>query len=377
LSILICPDSFKDAVTSLEACQAIARGIELSAPEVPYQIFPVSDGGEGFTDVLDYHLNLAHITCITKDPLGRSIEPEILYDEDNKRAFFAMSQAAGFELLSAVERNPLHTSTYGVGMMVDACVEAGAHEIMIGVGGSSTNDGGTGMASALGWQFLDQNGNSITPVGKNLLAIREIVRPVNNILNDVDVTLLCDVDNPLLGPSGATYTYAAQKGASAMELVLLEAGIDNLNALFRNQLDKDIATIPGAGAAGGFGAGAIVFLDASLVSGIDKMLELVGFRPQVDASILVLTGEGKLDAQTSSGKLIYGIASICRESHVPIVAFCGQVEADSHDLQVIGLRQAICISERVQDLKTAILNTSLLLEESVAKNLPGIMQDIC
>jgi len=374
--ILICPDSFKDAITSLEACLAIARGIESSSPELNYRIFPVSDGGEGFTEVLNFHLDLAHISCNTTDPLGRPIETEILYDSTKKRAFFAMSQAAGLELLSQDERNPLETTTYGVGNLIKACTSAGAKEILIGVGGSATNDGGIGMATALGWKFFDQDGESISPNGKNLLPVKQIVAPIHNILNDINVTLLCDVDNPLLGPRGATHTYAGQKGATTQGTALLEEGMSNLNYLFQDQLGKDLANVPNAGAAGGFGAGAVAFLNGTLESGINKMIELTGFWRHVATASLVLTGEGRLDAQTASGKLIHGIASISQERNVPVVAFCGQVKANSNELKSLGLYRAYCISEDESDITVAIRNTSALLEKSVEIELPDVMRGI-
>ncbi len=374
--ILICPDSFKDAITSLDACRAIARGVESSLPDLSYHMFPVSDGGEGFADVLNYHLNLKHISCQSFDPLHRPIETEFLFDEVHKRAFFAMSQAAGLELISMRERDPLHTTTYGVGVLIKACVDFGAKEIMIGVGGSATNDGGTGMAAALGWRFIDQDGIEVIPTGKSLSSIAEIIPPTHNDINDVKITLLSDVDNPLLGPTGAAHTYAMQKGASPHGITLLEEGMVNLNALFEDQLGKQISDLPGAGAAGGFGAGALVFLNATLESGINKMIDLVGLRKHLEKATLVITGEGKLDAQTSSGKLIHGITTICREKNVPVVAFCGRVEADSNELHAIGLHRAFSNSEGINDLEVAIRNTAILLEERVGKHLPGILEEL-
>lgn len=374
--ILICPDSFKDAITSLDACRAIARGIESSLPDLSYQIFPISDGGEGFADVLDYHLNLKRIPCQTSDPLNRPIETEFLYDEVHGRTFFAMSQAAGLELLSMGERDPLHTTTYGVGVLIKACVDFGAKEIMIGIGGSATNDGGTGMAAALGWRFIDQDRRNLIPTGNSLSSIAEIIPPDHNYCSAVQITLLSDVDNPLLGPTGATHTYARQKGATSDGITILEEGMGNLNTLIKDQLGKQIANVPGAGAAGGFGAGALVFLNATLESGINKMTDLVGLRKHIEKATLVITGEGKLDAQTESGKLIHGITSICRENNVPVVAFCGQVESDTNALRTMGLHRTFSISEGTNDVNDAIRNTAVLLEKWVNNQLPQIMDEL-
>lgn len=360
--ILIAPDAFKHACSSLEASQAIKRGIQRARPTVACQLFPLADGGEGTAEILAWHLHAQPRKALVHDALMRPLEVTWYFLEPQKIALIDMAAASGIQLLSKLERNPMHTSTFGTGELIKNAIHAGARKILLGIGGSATNDAGMGMATALGWKFLNAEGKVIPPKGANLNLVKSLVPPKER--PEVEVEVLCDVDNPLCGPDGAAYTYAAQKGASEEDLLILDQGLRHFAGMLETQSGQQVIDLPGAGAAGGLGAGAVAFLNARLVSGAQRIMELTRFYEAIQNADLLITGEGRLDAQTKRGKLLFEIAKAARKAAVPLVAFCGQVATTEDDWRQWGFCLARQITPEGMPLDKALRTTPALLEQA-------------
>ena len=375
MNILIACDSFKDALDAPSVCRAIVRGLQLATPSVSTRIFPLADGGEGVSDVLNFHLGLKRVDIEVHDPLFRKIKATYNISQDGTTAFIEMAQAAGLQLLTYQERNPLKTSTFGVGEMIVDALKKGAKHIILGIGGSATNDLGIGMAAALGWTFYDENGEKLAPSGESLLKIKTITPPpdyfgmyhqysIGNepwmIDNHVHFDVMCDVTNPLLGEKGAANVYARQKGATNDMIKTLEDGAQNFWKV--SNFPKVNADMAGAGAAGGLGFGCLCFLNANIKRGIDAMMDLTQFDKHVAWADVIFTGEGKLDSQTAHGKLIAGIIS--RAQGKPVIALCGAIDAPPQYLKDLGLKAAFPIGQKPSLLPEALALTAENLEKT-------------
>ncbi|GAB3259898.1 glycerate 3-kinase [Larkinella harenae] len=352
MKILLAPDKFKGSLTARQVCEAMTEGIQLVLPAAEIVALPMADGGEGTAEVLTLATGGQWLTVPVLDPLGRSVEASYGISADSKTAFIEMSQASGLRLLRSHEYNPLTANTFGTGQLLLDAVRRGVSHIVLGIGGSATNDAGTGMAAALGWQFLDEQGNYLQACGGNLSQISRIIPPASSPMPTVDVA--CDVTNPLFGPNGAAVIYGPQKGASAEDIKLLDHGLQHLAKLILDQFGVDLATIPGAGAAGGMGAGALFFLKATLKEGVKVVMEQTRFVEQLTDADLVLTGEGKIDNQTLQGKLIHGIAQQARIAQIPVIALCGTLEAEPADIDTLGLTAAFSVLTRPLSLNDAL-----------------------
>jgi glycerate 2-kinase len=367
MNILIACDSFKDALDAPSVCRAIERGLQLANTSLSTRIFPLADGGEGMSDILNFHLDLKTVEVEVYDPLFRKIKASYSLSDNKKTAFIEMAQAAGLQLLKPPERNPLKTTTFGVGEMINDAVKNGAKHIVLGIGGSATNDLGIGMAAALGWQFSDKNKDILSPIGANLSKIKTITLPeyfIGNVRwvmgDELRFDVICDVTNPLLGEKGAAYVYARQKGASDEDIKALEAGAKNFWKV--SNFPKINANMAGAGAAGGLGFGTHCFLNATIKRGIDAMMDLTHFDAQVAWADVIFTGEGRLDSQTAHGKLIAGIISRAKEK--PVIALCGAVDAPSSYLSDLGLKAAFPVAQKPCTLPEALALTSENLEKT-------------
>jgi glycerate 2-kinase len=377
MKILIAPDSFKDALAAPDVCRAIRRGILKARPEADCTLFPLADGGEGTSEILAWHFKDEMIRLTVADPLGRPVEAHYFLAENGRVAFIEMAQASGLQLLRAEERNPLKTNTSGTGELIADAIKKGARKILLGIGGSATNDAGMGMAAALGWRFLSKTGEELQPAGESLEAVEEIIAPSEGVtashtLTEVEVEVICDVTNPLFGPDGAAHVYARQKGADDAGIARLDAGLRHFSKKLEAHFGKNFAEIPGSGAAGGLGAGAMAFLGAKLRPGIEAVMELTGFEEVLKNADLVITGEGKLDGQTMHGKLIHGICKKAAKHGVPVIAFCGTLEAEPEAIAATGLRAAFSILRKPQTLAEAIDATEEGLE-CMAYNVLKIM----
>ncbi|MBT8254823.1 MAG: glycerate kinase [Flavobacteriaceae bacterium] len=369
MTILAIPDSFKDSISSKEIISALRRGFKNLDPSIELIGCVGSDGGEGFLEAINFQVSAERIYHESLDPIGRSIEVEYLLDRSNRTAYIELAQAAGLERLSEQERNPMFTTTAGTGLQIMHAINKGAEKIYIGLGGSSTNDGGVGLASVLGFEFTDINGDRVLPIGNNLTHIHNIEGRF--VSSEVKIFAVADVRNPLLGPQGASHTFAAQKGASVGEIHHLENGLSNLHQKVKSDLHKDDSDSPGSGAAGGAGYGLRVFLDAKLVSGIEFMLQLADIESIISEKKvdLIITGEGRLDHQSMQGKLIDGVLNIARPMGVPVMAICGQLSLEEQEYRKMGLAFATTIAGPEVPVLKSMTDAAHYIEEVTPKLL--------
>jgi len=360
MNILVACDSFKDALSSEAVCRAIAAGLKRSHPNATVTQMPLSDGGEGLLDVLGQALGLTWIEMQVADPLGRPVTGRYGLSADGATGVVEMAQASGLQLLTLDERDPRLTSTFGTGQLLADAQARGARHVLLAIGGSATNDAGIGAAAALGWGFLDADGKSVPPDGGHLKDIARLV-PAPFVKMEV----LCDVINPLFGPTGAAWIYGRQKGGSDMVLAELDEGLKHIADVVRAQLGRDVADRPGAGAAGGLGYGAVAFLGAELRRGIEIVLDITGFDAAARAADLIITGEGHLDGQSAQGKLIQGLCG--RAQGTPVIALCGKLSATPQQIATIGLKAAYSINKEERPLAEMLANTAVNLEKTAAE----------
>jgi glycerate kinase len=361
MNILVACDSFKDALPADGVCAAIARGLRQSHPEVTVTEMPLSDGGEGLLDVLGRALNLGWIDKQVGDPLGRPVMGRYGLSADGKTAVVEMARASGLQLLTLEERDPRKTSTFGTGELLADAKARGAVHALLAIGGSATNDAGIGAAAALGWHFLDANGENVPLDGGHMKDITRLV-PAPPPFEKVDV--LCDVTNPLYGPTGAAWVYGRQKGGTDAVLAELDDGLKHIADVVKTQLGRDVANMPGAGAAGGLGYGAVAFLNAELRRGIEIVLDITGFDAAARNADLIITGEGHLDGQSAQGKLIQGLCG--RAGKTPVIALCGKLSATPEQVKAIGLKAAYSINREERPLAEMLANTAANLEKTAA-----------
>jgi len=367
MKIVIAMDSFKGTLTAYEACEIIASGICESAPETQLVIKPMADGGEGTARAMIKAANGRWVPQTVMGPLpDMEVEAGFAWFDDDRTTLVEMASASGLALLSAEQMNPLNTTTYGTGQLIQAALKYGARKILLAVGGSATVDGGLGAAMALGWNFLDHQDNPVPLGGAGLEKITKIVRPDPALplrCNDgqlVPVEVLCDVDNLLYGEHGAAKVYAPQKGATPQMVEQLERGLAHLADLIRRQLQRDI-NVPGAGAAGGLAGGAIAFMDAAVVSGIETVMARSNLRAELESADWVITGEGSFDRQSLYGKVVSGILKMACQSHTRVAVLAGQVNMPQQEYQKIGVAAAISSREDNMSLEYALKNSRALL----------------
>ncbi len=348
-----------------EVCAAIETGIKMAYPDAVVKAIPLADGGEGTMQILTGLANGNKETAIVQDPLGRKIEAEYGIAADGQTAFIEMAAASGLKLLDKHEYNPAATSTFGTGQLILKVVERGVENVILGIGGSATNDAGIGMAAALGYRFFDQNDQLLSPIGGNLQHIARIdASQVLSELKEVRFTIACDVTNPLYGREGAAYVYGPQKGADATLVETLDQGLKHFSKIATKTFGKDISQTPGAGAAGGLGAGCIYFLNATLQNGVGIVMEQAGIENIIADSDLVITGEGKVDEQTLSGKVVKGLADRCSKYKVPLAVVCGTLLISPEQTRSAGITYAVSVLNKPMDLDEALLSASKLVKEA-------------
>lgn len=368
--ILVCADSFKGSLTSLEVANACREGILKSAPLAEVQIFGLGDGGEGSVEVI--RKTLGGVTCSTiiHGPLGEHLTAPYLTSADGKVAYIEVSSAVGLTLVPKSLRNPLVTSTYGVGELIIDAYRRGCTRFIVGLGGSSTNDGGVGMLQALGYRFFDKNGCEVGRGGKVLQSITSFLLPSKKFLSDVEFLALCDVDNPLTGPDGAASVFGPQKGATPEMVVELDKALANFSAVIRRAGLEDAERYPGSGAAGGIGAALKSFLNARLCSGVDAILELNGFHRALKSASLVITGEGAIDEQTLRGKAPLGVLKAAQKCGVPVIAIAGSVNSvetlnKAGFLAVLPIVSGPCTLSYAMNLQNAHDNIVRTVEQAI------------
>ncbi len=358
MKIILAPDKYKGSLTGIQFCNAVTEGILSINPTSEIINMPLADGGDGTIEILDYHLHGKNIKLEVENPIFNPVDANYFYMESIDTAYIEMAEASGMKLLRPEEQNCMYTTTFGTGKLIEDAIKKGAKTIVLGIGGSATNDCGIGMAKALGYDFLDKKGQTIIPIGKNLLKIDKI--DTSNVIKSLDkVTfkVACDVANPLYGPDGAAFVYAPQKGASPTQVKALDRGLKHFSDIITAQFGIDLQKIKGTGAAGGMGAGSLIFLNAKLFSGIDLVKELIDFDHQIIEADWIITGEGKLDSQTLSGKTIHGVLSSAKKHNVPVAALCGHIALPEDALKDFGISYVDTVIDRAESIKDAMNNS--------------------
>lgn len=361
VNILIAPDKFKRSLTALEVAKALATGIMGKYPQANVMTQPMADGGDGSIDLLEQLGTLETHWVKVHDPLFRQIKAK--YYTQGETAFIEMAKSSGIALLSHQERNCLKTTTLGTGEMILHAIYQGCKKIHLFIGGSATNDAAMGIGLALGYQFLDKNGNTLSPVGESLAEIdylrsSEVTSPIRQI----DFQVACDVTNPFFGKNGAAYVYAPQKGADEQAVEMLDKGLVNIRKVFLEAGMTDVQNIPGAGAAGGVGGGLVALLNAKLVSGMQIFMDWFDLEPQVKQADLVITGEGQLDEQSLQGKVVGGMAKLCQKFQKPLIVVCGQNKLPEDLLETAYISQVMAIMDYAGSTENAIREAFRFLE---------------
>ena len=332
---IVISDSFKGTLSSLEICEIARQSVPRFFPDCQVVAIPVADGGEGTVECFVQALGARRITVPVTGPWGETLPAS--YCRAGQRAVIEMSAAAGLPLVKG-RKNPEQTTTYGVGQLIRHAVEQGCTELLLGLGGSCTNDGGCGCAAALGTKFFRTDGSPFVPVGGTLDQIARIdVSETKKLLEGVQVTIMCDVENPLCGPTGAAYVFAPQKGADQDMVERLDAGLRAMDRAICQSLELQVGGVPGAGAAGGMGAGCIAFLGAELKSGIEAVLDALDFGRRLRGADLVITGEGRIDSQSVHGKVISGIAKRTKPKNMPLIAIVGGIGPGAEEAYDLGV----------------------------------------
>ena len=376
MKIVVAPQSFKGSLTAREAAEAMARGIAQVLPDADVVMLPMADGGEGTVDALVFATGGSTIGAEVTGPLGDKVTATWGVLGDGQTAVVEMAAASGLVLVPPDRLDPLTATTYGTGELVRAALDAGYQRLIIGIGGSATNDGGAGMAQALGVKLTDTQGHELPPGGAALANLQRIdVSQLDRRLAGCQVTVASDVTNPLCGDAGASWVYGPQKGATGDMCRQLDDALANYAAVVERDLDISVRDMPGAGAAGGLGAGLVVFLGAQIVPGIDIVTQAVGLVEHLRGASLVFTGEGRLDSQTLFGKTVAGVAARAEECHVPVVVIAGELQGDLSELYRHGISAALSIAPGPISLQESQASASRLIADATERAVRLIMID--
>ena len=351
--IVTVPDSFKGTLSSKEICDIIRERVGVHFPDAELVSLPVADGGEGSVDCFLSATRGELIKCRAENPFFEQIESFYGLINEGKTAVIEMAACAGLPLVED-RKNPLLATTYGVGTLIKDAISRGACEIILGLGGSATNDFGCGAAAGLGVRFFDGEGKSFIPTGSTLASVEKIdLSGVFSKLKGVNITLMCDVKNPVFGERGAAYVYAPQKGASPKDVELLDRGLRHICEVVKRELGKDVSTLSGGGAAGAMAGGMIAFFDALVKMGIDAVLDAVDFDRILEGADVVFTGEGKIDSQSLEGKVVCGVAKRSLRKGVPVVAIVGGIDGDISPIYELGVNSVFAINRMPEDFSVS------------------------
>lgn len=349
--IIIAFDSFKESLTALEACQACLEGLQQHLDNYTYDLIPLGDGGEGTSEILKHALNCNEVIVDTYNPFMQPIQAKYTYNNVKKVAVIECASCVGIDLIAVEKRDPTKGLSYGLGIMIKDALNKGAKRIVLGLGGSGTNDGGYGMLHALGVKFYDQDKQELDLVLDNINHIASIdFSQAKMLLKDASLEIASDVDNPFIGPLGATYTFGPQKGSNQQQLEYLEKSLTHLSNIVNKQYNIDLSNINKTGAAGGLG-GALYLIGGKLDSGIELVLDLVDFDKRIEGAAYIFTGEGSIDSQTINGKTISGVLK--HSNGVPVIALAGRIK-DATNLYDIGLTSMFSITNEAKSLKQAL-----------------------
>ncbi|MEJ2763974.1 glycerate kinase [Photobacterium sp. MCCC 1A19761] len=374
MKIVIAPDSYKESLTAMEVATAIEAGFRQVLPDADYRKLPMADGGEGTVQALIDATGGTRIETTVTGPLGTPVPGFFGLLGDGSTAVIEMAAASGLHLVPPAQRNPLLTTSYGTGELIKAALELGVGKILLGIGGSATNDGGIGMAQALGIRLLDRDGQDLGAGGAALGRLATIdPGPLDPRLAAVTLEVACDVDNPLCGPTGASAVFGPQKGATPAMVTQLDANLTHYAAIIHSQLGRDVKDIPGAGAAGGLGAALLGLLDASLRPGIEIVTEAAGLADAVRDADWVITGEGRIDSQSIHGKTPVGVARIAKQFQRPVIAIAGSLAPDAHMVHQHGIDAVFSVVPGAMPLEQALAEAASNVE-ATARNIAALIQ---
>ena len=368
MKIVIAPDSFKESLSAQGVCSALRKGLMKVLPNATYQELPLSDGGEGLIDIIEASLVTDRCSIVVHNPLGALINADYLWLPKEKIAIIEMAKASGLELIPKQERNALRASTYGTGELIRDAMHRGAIKIVLGIGGSATTDGGSGALAALGYEFLNEQNVSIIP-GGGALSTLKVIESKNAIKPSFDFgfEIACDVDNPLLGPRGTAHIFAKQKGASVEEIDQLERSLSHFDTIIQQYSKKNLANLPGAGAAGGLGYGLLSFYAGELKSGFDIVADLLKVRNAIQHADIVITGEGEINLQTCFGKVPKKIAELTSSSSKDLYVVCGKTGEGFEKFLESEVKDIVTLFHPPLDLQYCIDNAETLLVDAGEK----------
>ena len=353
--IVVASDSFKGSLTSLEVAQSVEKAFKEVYPSCEVIKVNVADGGEGTMDALQQTLGGRMVSMSVSDPLGRPVQASYVILDDGVTAVLEMSSASGLPLLSPEERNPSKTSTLGTGELICDALSQGCRRFLVGIGGSATNDAGMGMLHSLGYRFLDASGQELSPVGGSMVDVASIdMSSRNPYLDEAEFIVACDVKAPLFGPDGAAYVFAPQKGADQQMVEDLDQGLRHFASVSADETGHDYSSMEGSGAAGGLGYAFRQFLGARLERGVEMVLDAIHFDQIIQGADLVVTGEGRVDSQTLTGKTPFGVAQHARRQDIPVVAIGGSVIIDQFQAQLAGFMDALQVTPAGMPLEEAM-----------------------
>ncbi|UBM60884.1 glycerate kinase [Marinilongibacter aquaticus] len=350
MHILIAPDSFKGSLSALSVAENLAKGISQANRLAKIELHPMADGGEGSLDVLNSILDAEELKMFAKDAMFKSITAKYLRKGDT--AFVEMAEASGLQHLRPSQRNPEFATSYGTGQLIKHAVKNGCKEVYLFVGGTATNDGAMGIAQALGYKFFDKSGQELLTIGESLQHLESIQRPESPL--DFRLYVVSDVKNPLYGPNGAAYVYARQKGADEEMIERLDRGLRNFAAVIKRDLGVSVDELEGGGAAGGTPAGCKAFFGAQILPGIQTIIELTGLAEKVEKADLVISGEGMLDQQTFSGKVVQGVSQLVQEKGKRLWAVSGQSALQESEIQEMGIEKLFTLLEKAGSVERAM-----------------------
>ena len=368
LRVIVAPDKFRGSLTAAEAARAIARGVSAAAPASRVDVAPMADGGEGTVDALVAATGGTFHDVDVTGPLGSPVRARFGLLGDGTTAAIEMAAASGLALVPFAQRDPSRTTTRGTGELVLAAVASGARRIILGIGGSATNDGGAGFAQALGYRLLDREGRELPPGGGALAAL-DRVDPAGRDprLDGVSIEVACDVDNPLCGPRGASAVYGPQKGADAAMVQALDRNLSRLADVVARDLGRSVRDLPGAGAAGGLGGGLVAFAGGRLEPGIDLVIRAVNLAERLRGADLCVTGEGAIDASSAFGKTAVGVARLARELGCPTIALAGAIAPGGEAVLAEGVSAMFSLCNRPMGLDEAVAHAGELLERAAGQ----------
>jgi len=371
---VLIPDSFKGTLSSKEICSIIERSIRHHFPKCQILSIPVADGGEGSVDCFLEALGGEKIYETVKGPYFEEMRSYYGLINDGETAVIEMSCCAGLPLVEG-RKDPSKTTTYGVGQLILAAAKRGCKKIIVGLGGSSTNDGGCGAAAAVGVRFFDESGNSFIPVGGTLRDIEKIDLSLRSgLLSGIEITAMCDIDNPMYGKTGAAYIFGPQKGADPVMIEELDMGLINLCKVIKQASGKDLKDVPGGGAAGAMGAGMIAFFDSELRMGIETVLDTVNFDNVISDADMIFTGEGRLDTQSLRGKVVIGVAGRAKKKDIPVTVIAGGTD-DVQEAYEAGVTSVFTINRLPQDFQVSRLKSRENMEATI-DNILRLMKSV-